>query len=202
MVSRRINWLGLLSSLMLFLLFFTQFTHQPTPWWSLTIGSEDGSLVQAEVSPFLVNICLWGVPVESPLLRYVPLSLSFMILATIITMVLGSLFMEKPWATYLIDFAYLKPALALLFFGGILFAVLWYTGSIFQGDIPLMGDVNIPFLHEDDHILLQTLLPIHTTFSWPIIVAIPSVVLSITTKIYSDKRCQDMKTQEKMINSS
>lgn len=181
---------------MILTLLLTQFTPSPTPWWSLTIGSEDDSLVKAEVSPFRVNIIVWGVPLESSILQYVTLSLSLMILATALAMLLGSIFIKKPWTNYLIDFAYLKPALSLLFFVGLLFTVLWYTGSTFQTDIPLMGDIHLPFLYEDTHIQLQTLLPVHTTVTWPLLLAIPTAILSILTKIYSNKLCHDMLTQE------
>jgi hypothetical protein len=192
----KINWLGILASLMLITLLFNQFTHPPTSWWCLTVGSEDGYLVKADVSPFLIDVTIWGLQIDSPILRYGTLSISLMILATAITMMLGSIFLKKPWAKYLIDFAYLKPALTLIFFIGLLFAISGFTGSSFQSEIPLTGDVEINFHYEDANIQLQTLLPVHTTFSWPFIFAITTAALSIATKIYHDKLCKDIQAQE------
>ncbi len=152
-------------------------------------------MVKADVSPFLIDVTIWGLQIDSPILRYGTLSISLMLIATAITMMLGSIFINKPWSKYLIDFAYLKPALTLLFFVGILLAVFGFAGPTFKSDISLIGDVDINFLYEDADILIQTFIPIHTTFSLTFIFALATATLSISTKIYHNKLCKDIKTQ-------
>lgn len=173
---KEINWFGLGGSIATFALVILSLVYA-SPWWQLAIGQE---LVYVNLSPLNFNVNLFGTTILIPLLWFINLAFLLSFIACAVALLIYSIIPKRGYSESLLNFAYKRPLVALIFFLIFLFAGAALIGMFLKFSIPIMGSTTT-FMSMGE---MTIRLPITAGFTWTFWLAVAAAVLCIAAKIY------------------
>jgi hypothetical protein len=176
---KRMNWFGLVGSIVTFILVVLSVTLA-SPWWQLTAGQE---LLQVDYSPLSYSIRFMGSQVSAPIVWFINLAAQLSLLASAIAMLIYSILPNKSYSKSLLNFAYKKPILIVVIFAVSLFAITYIAGMLLSINVPLVGSADITL----DFGAAAIELSIMAGFTWVFWLAVVSAGLCFVARLYHRK---------------
>ncbi|MEM0253781.1 MAG: hypothetical protein QXK78_04390 [Candidatus Bathyarchaeia archaeon] len=173
---RAINWLGLIGGVASIALVVLS---PYIPWWRLTVGED---LFVVNTSPFNFNFNFLGSSFTIPVILALNLSSILMLLISGMIMIVYSLNPSKTYSKRLLYFAYKKPMYSvILFLTGIIILTLTLN-LMFNFNMPIHGDSQVSISNVAQATTI--ILPVKTSFYWPLWFAILTAIICIAARIY------------------
>lgn len=175
-LKHRVNTLGVASSLLLLYVLLSD-----KPWWILTGGSSGERTILVELSPFTFTMEVLGRPLTIPIAFYVNLAAKLSILLAIVTTILGSILVSKPWSKPMISVKGL--ILSVLFIVGV-FALLQIVQlSVGLSNIPILGESIMKYAFKFEEVEVVVEIPLKSEITIHYWIALIAGVTSIPAKI-------------------
>ena len=177
------NWPGVVAGILLLALPFTG------SWWKMHVGS---GAFEVALSPFSTEILMFGKMIMSPLLFWLNIAFTILMIIFGILLLVGSLaFANKKYrvtADALVKINSRKPLYLIVIFTIGLTIVSWYMGqtlliSGFSGDFPvLLGEGSVTMASAGFTILVPVSLGLSTSYWIGLLAAIIAVIAGFYQK--------------------
>jgi len=185
---KEINWFGLAGSIATLILVVISIVYT-SPWWQLSIGQE---LASINLSPLNFNMDIFGTNITIPLLWFINLAFILSFIACAVALLIYSIFPNRGYSENLLNFAYKRPLVAILFFLIFLFAGIALIGFILRFNIPIIGSTITTMTMGNMSIKIS----ITTGFTWVFWLAIAAAALCIAAKVYHRKMIMPKRTSK------
>jgi len=177
MTFKKLNWFALIGGILLLILIPISVYIS---WWKLSVGDD---LLTVNASPVNTNFNVLGTQLSSGIMWAVNITSILVFLSSGIIMLIYSIIPAKPYAKDLLGYAYRKPLyMVVLYLAGLL-VTMYATQAALGIGVPLAGSSTIT-LPASLTMGANISVMISSTFQWPFWLAIATVALSITARIY------------------
>lgn len=171
-----INWLGLAAAVGMLIL-----PLLPSPWWQVDIGGA----AEAGISPFVVDMVVFGERVTIPLLPYVLLGAKLTMIVAGVALLLASLAPVRWWSKRVFGFGYKRAPEMVISLVAFLTVGALLSGYLLKGmSLPLIAGATTSTIEVGGVALTVPITAWLTSTFW---LAVGIAVLAIAARIYHRK---------------
>ena len=166
-----------------------------TPWWQLSIAQ---GLGHVDVSPLSFDAQLLGAPVNIPIIWFLTLSFTLLLLSAVVALFLSSIFPEAKYSKDLLNYAYKKPAMILVGLVILLFASTLGIKAFLSYDVPFVGTTTVAIAVQG----VTLSVPFSAGFTWAFWLALLTATLAIGARFYQKRIITPEVAQTKQVQGA
>ena len=179
MQLQKINWPGIGCVATVVVVIVASVVYS-TPWWQLSIAE---GLGHVDISPLSFNAQLLGAPINIPIIWFLTLSFTLVLISAVFALSISSVFPNAKYSKDLLGFAYKKPATMLAGLVILLFASTWVIKSFLSYDVPFVGTTTVTIAVRG----VTLSVPFSAGFTWAFWLALLAATLAIGARFYQKR---------------